>query len=90
MALTSTHIHEAATGRSGPPRIAFPNPMGPDERRISTGCITGPFKTGINATDGSDTGTGFHVRQIVANPAGFFTDSHTRMYLPGAVRGQLA
>ncbi|KAF9695463.1 hypothetical protein EKO04_006420 [Ascochyta lentis] len=89
-ALTSTHIHEAIKGRSGPPRIAFPNPAGPNERRISTGCITGPFKTGINGTDGADTGAAFHVRQIVANPAGFFTDSHTRQFLPGAVRGQIA
>ncbi|KAJ4359856.1 uncharacterized protein N0V89_000412 [Didymosphaeria variabile] len=89
-ALTSTHIHEAAKGRAGPPRIAFPNPAGPDDRRISTGCITGPFKTGINGTDGNDTGTGFHVRQIVANPGAFFTDTHTRQFVPGAVRGQLA
>ncbi|KAJ4364747.1 hypothetical protein N0V95_000694 [Ascochyta clinopodiicola] len=89
-ALTSTHIHEAVKGRSGPPRIAFPNPAGPDERRVSTGCVTGPFKTGINGTDGTDTGAAFHVRQIVANPAGFFTDSHTRQFVPGAVRGQLA
>ncbi|KAF3033269.1 hypothetical protein E8E12_004297 [Didymella heteroderae] len=89
LALTSTHIHEAPKGRSGPPRIALPNP-GPitDDRRISVGCLTGPFKTGILA-NGVDTGDGFHVRQIVANPAGFFTDTHTRKYVPGAVRGQL-
>ncbi|KAG9202415.1 hypothetical protein G6514_004391 [Epicoccum nigrum] len=88
MALTSTHIHEAPKGRAGPPRIAFPNPAGPDERRISTGCLTGPFKTGILA-NGVDTGDNFHVRQIVANPAGFFTDTHTAQFVPGAVRGQL-
>jgi hypothetical protein len=89
LALTSTHIHEAPKGRAGPPRIAFPNP-GPitDDRRISVGCLTGPFKTGILA-DGVDTGAGFHVSQIVANPAGFFTDTHTAKYVPGAVRGQL-
>ncbi|KAK7187821.1 hypothetical protein DPSP01_010865 [Paraphaeosphaeria sporulosa] len=88
-ALTATHIHEARKDRSGPPRIAFPNPKGPDERRISTGCLTGPFKTGINSTDGVDTGTGFHVKQIVENPEAFFTDTHTKAYVPGAVRGQL-
>jgi hypothetical protein len=25
----------------------------------------------------------------VANPAGFFTDTHTAQFVPGAVRGQL-
>jgi hypothetical protein len=90
MAKTSTHIHEAIKGRAGPPRLAFPNPAGPDERRVSYGCLTGPFTTGINGTTGADTGTGFHVRQIVANPSGFFTDSHTAEYLAGAVRGQIA
>ncbi|KAF2622545.1 hypothetical protein BU25DRAFT_434854 [Macroventuria anomochaeta] len=88
LALTSTHIHEAPKGRAGPPRIALPNPKGPDERRISTGCLTGPFKTGILA-NGVDTGDNFHVRQIVANPANFFTDTHTAKFVPGAVRSQL-
>ncbi|KAF2871382.1 hypothetical protein BDV95DRAFT_494327 [Massariosphaeria phaeospora] len=88
-ALTATHIHEAARGASGPPRIVFPNPTGPDHRRVSYGCTTGPFKTGV-APNGVDTGEGFHVGQIVANPAGFFTDTHTEQYTLGAVRGQLA
>ena len=26
-AVTATHIHSAARGASGPPRIAFPNPV---------------------------------------------------------------
>lgn len=88
-ARTATHIHEAAKGTAGPPRIAFPNPRGPDSRRVSYGCLTGPFVTGINSTAGADTGAGFHVRQIVANPAGFFTDSHTVQFSAGAVRAQL-
>merc|ERR1711939_1093875 len=33
--------------------------------------------------------TGFKVAQIEANPAGFFTDAHTTLYVPGVVRGQL-
>jgi hypothetical protein len=89
-ALTATHIHQAAKGVSGPPRIAFPNPVGPDSRRVSYGCQTGPFRTGINSTAGTDTGAGFHVRQIIANPSGFFTDSHTILFPAGVVRGQLA
>jgi len=38
---------------------------------------------------GKDNADGFHVRQIVENPSGFFTDSHTADFLAGAVRGQL-
>lgn len=87
-ALTATHIHQGARGASGPPRIAFPNPVGDDKFRNSVGCIKGPFLTGILA-NGVDTGTGFNVAQIEANPAGFFTDSHTKLFSLGVVRGQL-
>ncbi|KAF2122415.1 hypothetical protein BDV96DRAFT_482403 [Lophiotrema nucula] len=88
-ALTATHIHEAPKGASGPPRLAFPNPQGPDEKRVSYGCLTGPFKTGITA-NGKDTGEGFHVKQIVENAKNFFADTHTKQFPLGAVRGQLA
>ena len=64
--------------------------MGPESRRVSYGCLTGPFKTGVkNPATGLDTGDGFHVKQIVENPEGFFTDSHTSSFPLGAVRGQL-
>jgi len=90
-ALTATHVHEAVRGQSGPPRIAFPNPIGDEKYANSIGCIKGPFRTGINGTDGkTDTGAGFHVRQIEANPSGFFADVHSSLAVPGAVRGQLA
>lgn len=92
-ARTATHIHQAAKGASGPPRIAFPNPLpvsnDPNVVRRSSGCLTGPFLTGV-LSNGVDTGTGFTVKQIEDNPAGFFTDSHTVKYVPGVVRGQLA
>ncbi|POS70985.1 hypothetical protein DHEL01_v210622 [Diaporthe helianthi] len=90
-ALTATHLHEAARGASGPPRIAFPNPQplaGNKEVRNSVGCLTGPFKTGILA-NGVDTGAGFKVASIEKNPAGFFADVHSSLAVPGAVRGQL-
>jgi CHRD domain len=95
LALTATHIHQAARGASGPPRIALPNPLpvtdDPAIPRRATGCITGPFVTGIrNTTTGIDTGTGFNVKQIEDNPAGFFADAHTAKYVPGVVRGQFA
>merc|ERR1712093_717820 len=90
LARTATHIHEAARGASGPPRLAFPNPQGDDKKRVSTGCMTVPFTTGLNGPNGQDTGIGFKLAQIEANPAGFFTDAHTNLFPLGVVRGQLA
>ncbi|KAI5360100.1 hypothetical protein Slin15195_G119620 [Septoria linicola] len=100
---TATHIHESARGRSGPPRIAFPNPqpVAGKNYRVSVGCLTGPFETGIiNNSTGVDvdTGAGFKVAQIEVNPKGFNADVHTNFMdaaqginaVPGAVRGQLA
>lgn len=89
-AKTATHIHQAATGLAGPPRIAFPNPapIG-DGPRTSEGCLQGPFTTGV-LVDGVDTGTGFDLAAIEANPASFAADTHTTMFVAGAVRGQLS
>ncbi|MGA9872418.1 MAG: CHRD domain-containing protein, partial [Rhodococcus sp. (in: high G+C Gram-positive bacteria)] len=76
-AKTATHIHQAAAGKSGPPRLAFPNPEPIGEGpRTSSGCMQGPFTTGL-APDGTDTGTGFELASIEANPAGFTADAHT-------------
>jgi len=86
---TATHIHEAARGASGPPRIALPNPQPIGDERLSVGCLQGPFETGILA-NGVDTGAGFNVAQIEANPAAFFADVHTNVAVPGAVRAQMA
>lgn len=88
-AKTATHIHEAAVGQPGPPRIAFPNPVDDGSgTRTSSGCVQGPFTTGVVA-NGADTGTGFTLAQIEANPAGFTGDTHTAAYTAGTVRGQL-
>ncbi|KPI35254.1 uncharacterized protein AB675_3756 [Cyphellophora attinorum] len=92
-ARTATHIHQAVKGRIGPPRIALTNPEPANSTasvdKISVGCQRGPFTTGILA-NGTDTGTGFMVKQIEENPSGFFTDAHTVSYPAGVVRGQLA
>jgi len=91
-AVSATHIHQAKKGLAGPPRIAFPNPApveGTQDVRRSIGCLSGPFRTGVNAT-GVDTGTGFTVRQIEESPSDFFTDVHSSLAVPGAVRGQLS
>ncbi|MEQ3552907.1 CHRD domain-containing protein [Pseudonocardia nematodicida] len=88
-AKTATHIHEAAAGEPGPPRLAFPNPEGEGDTRTSSGCMQGPFTTGLEGDNGEDTATGFTLAQIEANPAGFTGDTHTAEYAPGTVRGQL-
>ncbi|KAF6840600.1 hypothetical protein CPLU01_00971 [Colletotrichum plurivorum] len=92
-ALTATHIHEGEKGKAGPPRIAFPNPEpveGTANVRRSIGCLAGPFVTGVNATGTeSDSGEGFTVSQIEEDPENFFTDVHSSLAVPGAVRGQL-
>ncbi|RGP64918.1 hypothetical protein FSPOR_7664 [Fusarium sporotrichioides] len=85
---TATHIHEAPKGKSGPPRIAFPNPVGDEKSRNAVGCLQGPFRTGV-MVDGEDSGVGFTVAEIEKNPAKFFADSHSSLAVPGAFRGQL-
>jgi len=88
-AKTATHIHQAATGLAGPPRIAFPNPtpVG-DEPRTSSGCLQGPFATGVLA-NGVDTGEGFTLKALEEDAAAFAGDSHTVAFPAGVVRGQL-
>lgn len=53
---------------------------------------SGPFKTGIAnaATMSGDTGDGFTIAMLEANPSGFFADSHSSLAVPGAFRGQVA
>ncbi len=89
-ARTATHIHEGTAGMAGPPRLAFPNPEDSGDGTLrSEGCMQGPFTTGVMA-NGADTGAGFSLAQIEADPASFFTDSHTATFTAGAVRGQLS
>ncbi len=88
-AKTATHVHQAAAGQAGPPRIAFPNPEDDGSGRlVSSGCLQGPFTTGV-VVDGADTGADFTLAQIEADPSSFFTDTHTAASPAGAVRGQL-
>jgi len=88
-AKTATHIHQGDAGQAGPPRIAFPNPEDDGSGTLtSSGCLQGPFTTGVVA-NGADTGAGFTLDQIEADPSAFFTDTHTAAFAAGAVRGQL-
>lgn len=71
--------------------MAFPNPVGDESYANSIGCITGPFRTGLNTTGTTtDTGASFNVKQIEDNPSGFNADVHSSLAVPGAVRGQFA
>lgn len=51
--------------------------------------MMGPFETGV-ISNGQDTAAGFKVKQIEDNPSAFFTDVHSSLAVPGAVRGQLS
>jgi hypothetical protein len=86
---TATHIHQGAVGEPGPPRVVFPDPELHDDGRLtSTGCIAGPFVTGIGPDAGGDHGDGFTVAQLEADPSAYYVDTHTTTYPDGAVRGQ--
>lgn len=89
-AKTATHIHQAADGEFGPPRLAFPDPEDDGYGSLrSSGCMQGPFTTGLEGDDGNDTGEGFTVAQIEDDPASFYADTHTADFPAGAIRGQL-
>lgn len=40
-------------------------------------------------TDPADSGEGFTIAKLEANPEGFFADTHTAEFPAGAIRGQL-
>lgn len=89
-AFTATHIHEGPEGEAGPPRVAFPDPESEgDGPRTSSGCMEGPFVTGVEDDDGNDHGEWFTVAQIEDDPDAFYADVHTEEYPDGIVRGQL-
>ena len=89
-AVTATHIHEAAAGEEGPPRLAFTDPEPVDDGvRTSSGCLQGPFTVGTTDDDGNDNAEGFTLAEIEANPSAFNADTHTEAFPDGTVRGQL-
>ncbi len=88
-AKTATHLHEAPAGTAGPARIAFPNPSGQGDTLNSSGCLQGPFTTGVEGDDGVDTGANFSLAELEDDTENYYSDVHTTDYLPGAVRGQL-
>lgn len=91
-ARTATHIHEATSGNSGPPRLVLPDPQDTGDGTLrSEGCMQGPFTTGLTGDDDvTDTGEGFSLAQLEAAPEQFFADNHTSQFTDGSVRGQLS
>ncbi len=88
-ALTATHIHEGAPGVAGPPRVVFQDPQPQDDGTLrSSGCVQGPFVTGVGPESGGDHGDGFSLAEIEADPDAYYVDTHTTEYVAGAVRGQ--
>lgn len=87
-ARTSTHIHQAETGVSGPARIVFPNPTGTAGGPLtSSGCLSVPTVVGLPA-GGPDAGASFSLTAIEANPTAFYADVHTSAFAAGVLRGQ--
>lgn len=78
----------------GPPRVVFPDPepadSGPEVDKVSKGCQTGPFLTGVLNDAGVDQGVGFTLKEIEADPTGYYADIHTEKWVPGVNRGQFA
>jgi hypothetical protein len=86
----ATHLHQAASGEAGLPRIAFRNPDPAGEgTRSSSGCMKGPFVTGVLDDEGNVQSEDFSLARIEADPTAFFVDAHTRQHPDGVVRGQL-
>jgi hypothetical protein len=71
----------------------FPDPepenSGADVEKVSKGCMTGPFTTGV-VVNGTDTGVGFSLKEIEADPKAYYVDAHTVNFVPGVHRGQMA
>ena len=90
-ARTSTHIHEAPAGEAGPPRLVFADPASSSDSdpRSSGQCLQGPFTTGVTSDAGSDTGDGFTVAELEADPAAYYVDIHTAQFPAGSLRGQI-
>ena len=76
---TAAHIHRAPLGQAGPVVVPL---KAPDASGKASGC------TNVANPDGSLNRT--LVKQILADPAGFYANVHTSDHPAGAVRGQLS
>jgi hypothetical protein len=72
--IIAMHIHQAPAGVAGPVIIPLITPTANGASQESKGCV---------AADPS------LIRQIIASPAQFYVNAHTKTFPAGAVRGQL-
>jgi CHRD domain len=72
--ILAMHIHQAPAGVAGPVIIPLITPTANGSAQESKGCV---------AADPS------LIRQIIASPAQFYVNAHTKAFPAGAVRGQL-
>jgi CHRD domain len=72
--IIAMHIHQAPAGTAGPVVIPLITPTASGSAQESKGCV---------AADPS------LIRQIIASPAQFYVNVHTKAFPAGAARGQL-
>jgi hypothetical protein len=72
--IIAMHIHQAPAGTAGPVVIPLITPTASGSAQESKGCV---------AADAA------LIRQIVASPAQFYVNVHTKAFPAGAARGQL-
>jgi CHRD domain len=73
--IVAMHIHQAPAGTAGPVVIPLITPTANGSAQESKGCV---------AADPA------LIRQIIASPAQFYVNVHTKAFPAGAARGQLA
>jgi hypothetical protein len=73
--IVAMHIHQAPAGTAGPVVVPLITPTANGSAQESKGCV---------AADPS------LIRQIIASPAQFYVNVHTKTFPAGAARGQLA
>jgi len=75
-----THVHEGATGVSGPVRV---------DSGLTPGAPIPAANGGVSFSRGPVTVTPAQAQAIINNPGGFYLNSHTSLSPSGVARGQL-
>jgi hypothetical protein len=72
--IVAMHIHQAPTGTAGPVVVPLITPTANGSAQESKGCVAADVSL---------------IRQIIASPAQFYVNVHTKTFPAGAARGQL-
>ncbi len=83
--ITGLHIHEAAAGVNGGIVIPVASVSGANPVNLADG--KGTFNATVTLTTAAQIGA---LARLLANPAGFYVNTHTTVNPGGAVRGQMA